>query len=1089
MTLSHSPRSWRSAMARILATLAVAISLVAASIAPTFAAGGQSGGVTGVVQDNAGKPIQGAKATLASPSGTYTQTTDANGAFGFLGIPVDTYTISIEAKGFEPLGQPGITVEGGGTNSLGTVKLNRTNVPREIGRVTARSQSSAFQPNQTVPQFTVSGQTLLAAQGKAADANENEVLLAVPGFQLDAMGGLILQGSLIDQVRYQFDGVDFTDPAFNRNVNNNFFNAIGTVQVVPGAGDPSQGNAGAGVVNLVVKRGTYPGTGLFDVEADAKPFSHQLNLSYGLASPNGRFSDYFSFFGTRNAFQYGAFGSTAAENNALYNNQFSAQNDFVNNFVYRFGKNNSQSLQFLYLNDSIEGLGNYGNLALPYPAGDPVISTFFTPFTASANAPNGLTTAEWQSILGFDQGQTSQTQTLNSNINNLANTSLLKFEYDNQLNSSTYLAVRYFKQSEFADADTDPTIEGFAPVLRTEQTSGGSRVGGNFELQKQLNEQNLLTFSGSYEFNRPDFSSDEPYVGLLDLQGNAQDFLRPANPNLPVSASNPCPVAGGCYLQQFFFQKGGTPLVPPLSLSSIELQNNYGVGLRDQIQATQRLRFDVGLRYDIINQGFGPNLFYADENTQPVPGSPATPFISNYGFVENPHFLQPRLGLSYRIDDNDSFQFSYGRAIISQGSGELASPESQTAYAAFDKIPANPNFAGAGDLFIGYPPTGFSNCFPFLPFPVGAGPNAQPSYKGSIGTTLQFGKQCANYGQELYAANDAFFPEVSAVQPGVFNEYDLNLSHQFKNGSALKIAPFFREGADVQAISANLIDINGTFQPGTLQNSSVGFSRTSGVSLEYTLPEHPYGLTGFLSASYVNEFTNTPPGSDNPNAQDFEPLITPQSLASGNLYRAGFVSPFTLTAGANYKFHNGLRINPVLNFNVGYPYGVGLLEPSIYNGKGINVPGTNVTSQYGANASSQFVDPANPGSIFAPVIAATRGTPENSSAGGQLTTPNLSGNLTIEYTPPHTRSTFGVQVLNLFTDLYAVQPSATALVLNGQYIPVTTGVAAPLTGQNPNNTVAPNEAPLRPTAQIPSLPYLLGVSNPTVYRLYYQLAL
>jgi len=1120
--LSEHSRFSRPAVRSIIG-LAVALAFVFTSTVPTFAAGGQTGNVSGVVDDQNGKPIANAKTTLASPSGTYTQFTDGAGNFTFLGVAVDTYTISVEAKGFEPLGQAGITVEGGATNNLGTVKLQPTNVPRTIARVTAHSQSSAFQPNQTIPQFTVAGNTMVTAQGKAASSDEHAVLLSVPGFQIDSAGGLILQGSLVDQVRYQLDGIDFTDPGFNTNINADFFNGVGTVQVVPGAGDPSQGNAGAGVVNMVVRRGTYPASGLFDIEADAKPFQHQLNLQYGLASPNGRLSDYFSFFGVRNAYQYGAFGLSAADANALYNRSFRSQNDFVNNLVYRFGKNNSQSLQALYLNDWIQDAGNYGGIqGLGYPFTDSEIPVFFGQYQAfagiSPNCPGSvpptptnpqglapcpaLNSSQYASILGHEQGQAFQTQLLNNNLINETNSSLLKFEYDNQFNSSTYLALRFFHQNNFADSfGNGPELFSFAPILRTEQTAGGSRTGGNFELNKQVNTQNLLTLSGSYSFNRPNFASNSPYVGLYDLGGNGVDFLRPPNPNLPVSGTNPCPITGGCYLQQFFFQNGGTPLVPGMHLSSNELQDTYGMGFRDQIQATDKLRLDLGIRYDLINEGFGNNLFYADENIQAIPGNPSAYYIKNYPFVETPHFLQPRAGASYRIDNNDAVQFSYGRAIILQGLGELASPESQTAYQSFANIPANPNWAGAGDAFIGYPPVGFRNCFPFLPFPIAgidpltgqpyAAANSQPSYKGTVAganPSLVMGRTCRNYAEELYAANDAFYPEVTAVQPGVFNEYDLNFSHQFKNGSALKIAPFYRQGTQVQAITANLIDVNGSFQPGTLTSQSVGVSKTTGISMQFTLPDHPYGLTGFISASYVNELTNTPPGSDNPNGQDFEPLITVQSLTAGNLYRAGFVSPLTATMGLSYKTHSGFRINPVLTANIGYPYGVGLLTPFIYNGRGINVPGTNVTNQYAPNGAVQWVDPANPGSIFSPNIAATRGTPERAAAGAELTKPNVIGNLTIEYSPARTRSTFGVQVLNVFANSYAATGNQ-PLLINGNYYPVTTGVAAPLTGQNINNTVAPKEVPLRYGAAQPNLPYLLGISTSPFFRFYYQLAL
>ncbi len=1093
MVLHSHRRASRFAIARIavlraVAVLGVAFSLFCVSVGPSFAAGGTTGNVDGTVHSASGQPIAGASVSLASPSGTFSRKTDARGFFSFLGVPVDTYTISIEAQGFQPLLQTGVTVAGGGTVELGTVNL-QTEL-KTIGRVSARSLSSAFQPNQTIPQFTINGATLEAAQGKRANANEANALLAVPGFQLDSVGNLILQGSTIDQVHYQLDGADFTDPGFTTNINGAFFNGIGTVQVVPGAGDPSQGNAGAGVVNLIVKRGTYPGTGLLDLETDVKPFYHQLNVQYGAATADGRLSDYFSFFGTRGADQFGPFGSDAAAVNSLYGTSFVAENDFVNNFVYRFGKSNAQSLQVLYLNHNDQVQGNYGGLSLQYPSSAPDISFEFPPLT-------GLTLKQAQSIIGFEQGQTSPTGTIPNNIIANTNASLLKFEYDNQLNASTFVALRYFDQSSFTDSFANGPTQ-FSPIalLRTEQTSGGSRVGATFEIDKQLNAKNLVSLSGSYEFNRPNFASTSPYVGLFDIGLNAQDFLRPPNPNQPVGPGNPCPVTGGCYLQQFFYMKGGTPPVPSMTLSSRELQNQYGMGLRDQIQISNNVRFDAGVRYDLINNGYGNNLFYANENTQPVPGAPTIPFITNYPFVEQPHFLEPRAGLSVRLTDRDSLQFSYGRAINLQGQGALASPEFNSYASVFGNIPVNPNYIATGDPFISYRNVGPNNCFSYLPYPIGAGPNAQPSYNGTVAgpsPTLQLGRQCANYGELLYGANDAFYPEVSAVQPVVFNEYDLSISHEFRNGSALKIAPFFRQGAEVTAVTANLIDVNGQFQPGTLTNQSAGKSTTTGVDFLFSLPEHPVGLTGFLSATYINEFTNTPPTADNPFAQDFEPLILPQSLAAGNLYRAGFISPFTATLGGVYKTRSGFRINPDLHFNIGYPIGSGLLTPILFNGAGTNVPNTNFTNQFAPNGTPQYVDPANPGSIFAPNIAASRGTPEKASGGGVLSNPQVTADVTLEYSPPGSRGTFGLQVLNAFGNEYgfggAGGLAAQPLTINSNYFPVTTGVAGPLTGQNFNNLFVPNEVPLVTTGTYPYAPYNIAPTQPVFFRLYFQYAL
>jgi hypothetical protein len=1114
MTLPFRGLVKAAALLRTLAVLAVVVSLILASSVAAFAqAGGTNGNVTGRVVDASGAGIANAKVTLASPSGSFPRTTASGGHFSFLGIPSDTYVLSIEAPGYQTQVQSGVTVTGGASVALEPYRLRKQ--LQTIGRTVARSAASAFQPNLTIPQYTVSGSVLEAAQGKLASANEAAVLLAVPGFQIDYLGNLVLQGSATDQIHYQFDGVDFTDPASNGSYNQAFFNGIASVQVVPGAGDPSQGNSGAGVVNLLVKRGTYPGTGLLDVEALSRPYDNQVNVQYGAATANGRFSDYASFFGTRFGYQYGAYGTPASNyafgttGSAGYANSFQSETDAVNNFVYRFGKDNSQSLQFLYLGHAETTRGNYGGLPLQWSDQEPdtlALESFYTGNTncQAVGCPT-LSTAQLQQLQTLEPGQISIFSQL-PNIVDVGSATLLKFEYTNQINSSTFFNARVFHADSFVEGNPTGTLTGPGSAFPLSgQSTGGSRFGTTFALDKQLGEAQLFTVSGIYEFNRPNFGAIIPLLGLEELGGNAIDFLKPPNVNAPVSASNPCPVVGGCYLQQFFYTKGGTPPVPPVDLASQQVQQEYGLGLRDQIQVTTALKADLGVRFDSINNGFGKNLYQWDENVQPVPGAPTDFFINNWNFVETPHFTEPRFGLSYRIGPNDAISATYGRSINLNGAGEGVSPEQATAFQQFAGIPANPNFAATG-LLTGLTTTA-NTCFPALPFPVGATANSQPSYKGTVAgpaPTLQLGKPCVDYAQMLYSAEDAYYPEVAAVQPATFDNLDLTYGHQFKDGSAIKLNPFFRQGYDIQAITSNLIfnPVTGVVQFGAFAAQSTGRSTTTGVGLEFTLPERPSGLTGFVSMTYINEFSNTPPAGDNPYGQDFEPVILPQSLAAGNLYRAGFISPFSIHIGPSFKTKWGLRINPVLNWDIGYPYNAGLLTPlgpgvaAAFGPPFVNVPNTNLTDQYGPGGAPQYVDPTNPGSILAPNIAATRGTPESASGGGKLSKGLFTGDLTVEYQKPHSRVTIGAQVLDIFNNDYFLRPT-----VNTAWYPVTTGVGSPLTGQNTIGASFPQFAPLVNAGAYPYSPYLVnpftqyplsGTTNllvPTTFRVYLQYAL
>ena len=86
-------------------------------------------GSSGLVSDPSGARVANADVTLHSPEKGITRVfkTDAEGNFSFALLPAGTYTLTIEAKGFKTLKQPGITLEVGqsATQSL-TLTIGET---------------------------------------------------------------------------------------------------------------------------------------------------------------------------------------------------------------------------------------------------------------------------------------------------------------------------------------------------------------------------------------------------------------------------------------------------------------------------------------------------------------------------------------------------------------------------------------------------------------------------------------------------------------------------------------------------------------------------------------------------------------------------------------------------------------------------------------------------------------------------------------------------------------------------------------------------------------------------------------------------
>src|SRR5258708_7178716 len=70
-------------------------------LAPTnLTAGPQDYRVTGIVRDQSGAAIAGAKVTLRAGTDTATQATDNQGRFEFVNIPAASGTVTFEAQGF-----------------------------------------------------------------------------------------------------------------------------------------------------------------------------------------------------------------------------------------------------------------------------------------------------------------------------------------------------------------------------------------------------------------------------------------------------------------------------------------------------------------------------------------------------------------------------------------------------------------------------------------------------------------------------------------------------------------------------------------------------------------------------------------------------------------------------------------------------------------------------------------------------------------------------------------------------------------------------------------------------------------------------
>ncbi len=1054
----------------VAAALVAAVGIASAPL-PAFAIGGTSGTITGTVVDTKSKlPVAGASVSASSPVQSSKATTDAKGFYSITGLPVDTYTVSFEFAGYEPQSITGVTVQG---DQSVTVNVSLTKELATIGRVTSRSAASAFQPKQTTDSYQSSGRQLLTAQGKGFNPSQTQLQQSAPSITTTVYGSSSIRGSTRTEIAYQYEGVNYTDAATNQFANSLQLNGVQSLQVNPGAGDASQGNAGAGAVNLVSKRGSRPAFGTLDLETLLTPFSHQLGFDYGFASPNGRISNYTAFLGNDQYRTYGLAGQPAVLQGTFFSSDYSYSRDIIDNLIFKTSKNSQNSLQFFYQNRQTDFLFNHGGAdTLCYKTCDPVIqvtdssTSFFniaapagsTPDLVNAAAANRL--ADFQSVVPLLPYQTSPTQMLQAQGYQHQPVEFYKIEYDQAPDSSSFWANRLYRiaaTSIFAR----PYDNQSSASSRINFGQGGFRTGFSGAYQRQLNSKNLVSLSYLAEVSSPVLDTNANLTAYRALTPattglgyELADFL-PAGAPCPTSDPNGAklallPSGSPCgYLNAYGAQIGANPRIPYADFSAPGSERTFGAGLRDQISVSDALKLDLGVRIDKQN--------YALLNAKNTP-------LTFNSDVLNPTVVQPRAAFSYQIGKNDAVRASYGRSVEFVPGGIINNPIS---------IPGGYYNVPSRDSRTGLP----------------------AKYCGPKNVST-----CANYGQQLhdeYVAAAGL--EAFNTKPATYNNYDFSYSHEFGGNVGVKITPFYKRGYDVNIFAQQPIGTDPNtnapiFGPQTLTN--LGLDKTTGVEFLLT-KDAQYGLSGFLAMTYVNRLQTIPPGYLG-QLEDFYPSAPPQSLALGSLYKAGFLSPLSGRLGLTYRSRGGFKFNPIISYDKGYPIGAGTLTSAFVNGKATVVPNVNISipgfgpvSNSGATTGVvQYVDPVNPGTVTKPVIAATRGTAETSLAGGVLSKARFNTDMSFEYSFPNTRSTVGVYVSNVFDQIYA-EPT-----LNTRYQPVSTGIAGPYTGQI--NTVATQGAAMAAglgfanygPERFGQSAYNLTPSNtPTQVRLYYQLSL
>ena len=374
---------------------------------------------------------------------------------------------------------------------------------------------------------------------------------------------------------------------------------------------------------------------------------------------------------------------------------------------------------------------------------------------------------------------------------------------------------------------------------------------------------------------------------------------------------------------------------------------------------------DIPLPKDAALQN---TTYYIDDsgNVVTVPGQPIG------SDVAQPSGISPRFAASYQLSPRDALRFSYGKNIQFAPLADIINTHN---------IPSNLQSC-----------TISSGCF--LPLP-GYG-------RTNFVTNL--------YQQVLLDLNTNQIPQYQPVLPQTSVNVDFSYEHDFGHGSSVRITPYYSRGSNYVVGSSPLLFTLPSGRPifGPMTETNAGKNENAGIELGLQRTSH-FGLSGSLSLTYDNTLANYD--------SDFFPTVNSAALAANHFYHVTYVAPLTGTLNLADNTRAGLHGSVTVSYQSGFRYGVGK-ETFVFgpNGTPVQVLNTDLASATGVSGAYYLTNPSNPGTVFAPNIVASRGTPEGNDPGTLFGPPITIVNVTLsqELGSGPNNLEVGVRAQNLF---------------------------------------------------------------------------
>jgi len=939
------------------------LTLTVVLVQGTWVLAGTTGSIEGKVTDQNGNGITAAKVTAASPGQHQTVITTNSGFYSILNLSPDTFVVTASKDGYDTATVYGVTVVAD-QSTAADIKLRQT--VKTLGHVTTTATATVVSKTVTGDLYAVNAAAISKSQGASGGAetlySQNGIVGTLPGVNRYAIGAgpgyggqgqISVRGGAPDQVGYELDGIPLNRGFDFYNGTSFNTNGLASLEVYTGGAPADAGRAMSGYINEIIQRGKYPGGADVTAIMGSPLYNHSVQADVYGATPDNRFSYYVSTLGTNNYVNFGdrsnlantsfavpagdpgcgAFNATAGPNNTSGGTPLNCSQSYVLNqpvspggglaggysaTPFNAGRDTAANLHYTLehngLNDDLQALYVVGTtMSAPYgPYGvfgaDPSQATLqYTGTTLSPtgqiNWPTGqfykgqvgtpynpalLTPLTWPSSGGSVLGNAATGFTggpMPSNFQDSQTTqySIEKLAYTHSFNQNSF--VRVYGYQMYSAWTLDQPINGIVGFSYYQLHDNASGAGFNY--QNQLNQQNLLKFIG-------DWSRD------LTLRYNYAP---------QVVAPPTCATATGACTPGAPVTQTGIPFstwndVTPLDWDGI---------LQDTFKPSDKMQFDVGLRYDIFGYQLMPQQITGSQGlaqlSEAVNGiclqgynySPTDPRVIGSGSqncfdllqkgaAQNPNSLQratpggfawenppgfasfqefsPRLGGTFNVDPRDVIRFSVGRYV-------------QPPNSAFQQYTRNPEF----------------------------GPGA--------GTTLLNGFMTGLGFQAFHN----ILPEDST-------NYDVSFEHEFNAGYSAKLTPYYRDTRNqILTIPFN------PQSPSFVTGDNFGNAHIYGA--EFTL-QRPVAAASGIGATLNATFTNTKIRFNVPRGGTTSFIDVMNGTNAANC-----TTPITLANGST-----GLPNSGICGYNNYYHTNYAMLDPKAYYSPSFVMAPTSMTASY-----------------------------------------------------------------------------------------------------------------------------------------------